>query len=990
MNDSLIENVLKPLLRDIESDLSASEDFPDNISTFSPILWLEWPHRRFLRDLSGLFQLNSHAPLAELLRTLFARLKRLVEPGGTTPVNAKMILVICELIQHFPVIDVSGDIDASVIQIVGMNLPNRKLGPGHRTLLDAVERVIHISVLGGSNPVPSFLIPPAALDLPDFFTVLPTLPSVTCSRVTIKCVLAAIPDYLQSMPVEQRGRFVEQFYDFMVGFFTHNPRLHEQLLQTGLSQAQVIVDAILGWKSTPEPEHLCLLAALLPFCSSGLQMYVRLGRKHQYHVIFQGLGDFRQKREPARYSIASGILELLDAIVIGTVKTAEIFKPFLEFMTKTQMRLEQYLFSHKKRKGSKITGRLLAVWLPRYTAIEYAKAGCSICGPSFKCLMDMSARPGGWNVVVTCLEHLHRGYPLRADPTAIHGQVFPGLSGHFGEILASVLQPSAKGANDQTATSLVAFFGMAPDGYSLFSLLKLRDGDTVAPTKNIQMEAFRSAIGSVDVMASIVSQIIAIVSCHIFEDIEPFVNFLRLFFTCDDGWLEQLKNWSQTDLLVFIYQIAATFRLQTDKALTTGSPSMSLLPYLLYRFLSWVRFAMKTPTKLQDNFVRNVCTTLFLLRPWAPLAFVQDCQQLLTQIVASLSAKLPLRQLEVGSDDAKLALKALIVSWFCQVHRQLKSEKPNLTGIPQIRTNQNPIMFPTARGRIARISSCLSEYCHFLSRIDGPNGRTLEKEFLDMSMFYLLNTGAADESFAKAFERLSPNADISVIKAIKDGVFSQPRYGQPIVFWLNVIALLKSVLMSSHTERVLVEVSDTFLPVFMNVIQMSEIGPEIGQFVDSFSSLLGTLATDLHKRQGKIWSSVIHVLIGFALRCNEARSEDNLNMVLKALAPVFQDFSFLDSYSSPHSDGYSTTKMARKAVRFCLTSLADLLGAGPDNSVTHIVQCCYDRILAANPTLAWPVYVYFAKGGNMLMRAFCMDSLSILFRANFIAFRPPR
>jgi hypothetical protein len=79
---------------------------------------------------------------------------------------------------------------------------------------------------------------------------------------------------------------------------------------------------------------------------------------------------------------------------------------------------------------------------------------------------------------------------------------------------------------------------MAPDRYSLFSLLKLQDGNTVAPTKNIQMEAFRSTIGSAVAMASIASQIIAILSCHIFEDIEPFVNLLRLFFTCDDGWLE--------------------------------------------------------------------------------------------------------------------------------------------------------------------------------------------------------------------------------------------------------------------------------------------------------------------------------------------------------------------------------------------------------------------------------------------------------------------
>jgi hypothetical protein len=81
--------------------------------------------------------------------------------------------------------------------------------------------------------------------------------------------------------------------------------------------------------------------------------------------------------------------------------------------------------------------------------------------------------------------------------------------------------------------------------------------------------------------------------------------------------------------------------------------------------------------------------------------------------------------------------------------------------------------------------------------------------------------------------------------------------------------------------------------------------------------------------------------------------------------------------------------MARKAIHFCVTSLEDLLGIDPDSSVAYIVQRCYDRILAANPTLAWPIYICFAKGGNMLIRAFCLYSLSILFRAHFHALGRP-
>jgi hypothetical protein len=67
-------------------------------------------------------------------------------------------------------------------------------------------------------------------------------------------------------------------------------RIHDSFVQSGLSTAHIIVQTILAGK-TLDPEQLCLLAALIPFCTSGLDSGKTPGKKHSFQAVLNGLAD---------------------------------------------------------------------------------------------------------------------------------------------------------------------------------------------------------------------------------------------------------------------------------------------------------------------------------------------------------------------------------------------------------------------------------------------------------------------------------------------------------------------------------------------------------------------------------------------------------------------------------------------------------------------------------------------------------------------------
>jgi hypothetical protein len=144
------------------------------------------------------------------------------------------------------------------------------------------------------------------------------------------------------------------YIQFLFDFFSriHRKKSHQLLIRNGAPPAQIVIDMILSWKSTPDPEHLSLLAALIPFCSGSLQTFARIGKKHPFYSVFSGLSDFKQKKESAQFSVLCGILEIHNTIVI-TSRPA--FAVLIDWIGKVQRSLETALVEDKKRKKKRET-----------------------------------------------------------------------------------------------------------------------------------------------------------------------------------------------------------------------------------------------------------------------------------------------------------------------------------------------------------------------------------------------------------------------------------------------------------------------------------------------------------------------------------------------------------------------------------------------------------------------------------------------------------
>jgi hypothetical protein len=135
---------------------------------------------------------------------------------------------------------------------------------------------------------------------------------------------------------------VDSFYSFFFSSFIEYPRLHHKFLQDGLRQAQIIFDIILAWKPL-DPDQLCLLAALIPFCGANLVSSKKA---------------FISTNSDRLESIALGILE------IGGIDT-----------------FQTYLFDNKEKGDTFFQGKLLTNWLKLNS-----RKSCSIEGSTVRSL----------------------------------------------------------------------------------------------------------------------------------------------------------------------------------------------------------------------------------------------------------------------------------------------------------------------------------------------------------------------------------------------------------------------------------------------------------------------------------------------------------------------------------------------------------------------------------------------------------------------------
>ena len=993
------------LVQEIEDDVRQTEDIPDNLEFFSGALWLESPERRYARDLAEMSLLSAATPVKMLFDELAKRLERINSVGGAQTVKVKTVLVLCELIKLLPAIGAAVDASTCINKILGMRLGAQKLGPAKAVMLKAIDDIVHLSVLAGCNPVVTIM------GDPDVFAVLENLPMATENAATFKCAIGQIPALMAKVPVDHRPRFQEQLYEFLAAFFTHSPRVHERIIAEGLPAAQTVIDELLKWKAAPDTETLCLYAALLPFCPQMLQAVMKRGKKsHPVASILHAMSDWKKKKDAGRYSIACCFLELMDAVILAKNERTEDFKPFKDFLAKYKTKFDIYMFRHKVKKDGHIVGKILTSWLPRYTAVDFVMSqGARPSSDNVdvtKHTLESIKTPNGRANIVNFLKLLSRGYPKQVDLNSIPTvkTLFEDISTYFAETLNKLASdPKVDEAVCDEAMAIVKFFITDSLSFSPFSLMTLKGAPVKPVTISKQMQKFRAANKTASAMSTILGLMIQVIACTTVKDVAPFIQFVRMFMTCDSSWEQQLSIMKNGEVMRMITDIAKTFRQQIEKAFMLASPCISQLPSLVYRFLVWSEVVLKNTLSkervpLDDMYVSSIVLSLLMLSAITSNVVIDKCEEVLKRILTMYDGQvnlwLPSKVWEIGGESGTEAAKQVLIAWFSHIGKQLESEKTKVA-LPQL--SLTPVIFETTRERIAVLTAYLCKHVYRLASMGAPGTdvRSLEVAFFETSVKYLFYSGFTDELFTNAFRCLSGYSFKQCIETIKNKIESTSLRGrkcqfEKIFFWNNIVNICANLLASNNgtpEERgLLYDNIIAITPTFLSLLQMSVYdGSDTQAYVEKYIHDLYCMLSHIHESEPRkssgLWKGIIHTTFELCLKYKTMGHRSNIEIMFQFLPDLVANIDFEYGAAESHSDEVSSRAHACKSINFVVKACSTLIMWSGSKDITVASQTIFDNIIASNSEIAWKVYANRVRSESTLIKTMLLESLMLVFNA---------
>jgi hypothetical protein len=135
------------------------------------------------------------------------------------------------------------------------------------------------------------------------------------------------------------------------------------------------------------------------------------------------------------------------------------------------------------------------------------------------------------------------------------------------------------------------------------------------------------------------------------------------------------------------------------------------------------------------------------------------------------------KELEIGNNDVVMTVKIVLGRWSRQISFQLQSENQKRKSIGSV----------TSRERIALIMRFLAQTVHFVSNVEGQDGRTSENEFCEISFDYVTKGKVVDLLFGDVLETPSPESYETFVSAMLRSASSrlQKEHYESAFFWMT-------------------------------------------------------------------------------------------------------------------------------------------------------------------------------------------------------------
>ena len=996
MTQSLAVTGLKKLIGDIEQDLKETEPFIDNLHRFRALLWLESPDRTYVTDASGLCLIDPNAAFAFFIKELTSKLETYMVSNAKSPVTAKLILVICALVELMPVQKTSVDINLSLHQLIKMNLDDQSLGPASGSIRGAVRGVVRMAIVAGSNPVPAMLADSGITA----FDVMKKVDGMICSASTFRCLLGILPQLVAGVPLERRVEFSETLYALLTVFSTSFPDVHAEFVRKGLPQAQTLVDEIMKWKGSPEMETLAVVCYFIPMCHQSLEAMAS-GKKSKsgpFGSVFSAVYDGVKAKKANQVAVGRCFLELYGAIVVGGKQCEALFSPISQFLTKPMAKWEEKLLKQKTEMMPEILGRL--------AALKHA-AGDKENKPLELVIQHLNEKEAttAWVILGEFLTLVAGSYPLPGMINSVNADLFRQVGNKLLEMLAELklADRSESTVNVTHALGvLLMFLSKMNRSELLFSVSSLKEEQLESCDWNDTIKRFFSACPYLDGSAAVAKAVLSSFVSKAFADNEilALVDFLRCYWKVDDrGFNEK----SCDSLIQVVMKFAEIFMAQADFCIKQNSPNLCLLPYLLYRFLKWAYCGLaKThgngKCTLPGKSMLFMSKTCFLLRAFTDDAILDPVEQMITTIGALFGQTNPyiFPMQNISSDDSSMKewTQTALSVWLRFVNKRLTMDQCECNFKQLIETQPQ---FDPSRERIDVITGFLTQVIHCLSDRSVPDveGTSLTRHFFDVVFIYLFSSTALDPVFPNSFSNLplsSYDLFFDVAKEKINGKLQRLEMDTPfpyLIFIDTLTLLVDRGELSAHAVSIIEE----WIPLFFSVVQFDIFPDHKEIFVRSICALVtafyGTTVPKAQMKQSSIVQTMVELALYFGVQSREEYNCGLLVHILRSLSVIFQHFVADVSLSRPHIVRVSAEARTVNQLAFVVAALDTLLLSNQNGEIWRLSQQILNSILHNNAFLAWRIYAIVAKKARPVFCSLLIESLTLLCGMGFQPFFNP-
>lgn len=981
---------MKKVLNQLETELRDTDAGIDSTIQFSPLCWLITSASSYANDIVSFTALEENTPYSILLEMLTKKISAMTEIGGPKPPDVKFVLLLCELIRLCPYHKTNPSVNIQLTDLMTLrNATTLDLGAYKEMIVEAVDSVIVLCVVSGSNPVPGLFM--NQLGNNDVIGLLKSLTVGVHNISAFRCMLGTITPIIVSLPPDLRPEFCEMFYSVIGNFFVDHPTFHHEMLALTVNQAQIVIDSILSWSSTPEFYALPVICSLLPFINDVKDIYTK---NHRYYGIINTLLNTKFKKGSNNFA-AFAFLELYCANThVLNEKRKDSFSSLSEFLRKNLEKFEKVVFNTKERM---LVDKLFTCFLPRYAAVDFANKGSkeivTNLTPSLDYLFSMADNGTGWTPISKFFTLVSMGYPLLNTSVVFPPKYFTQMCVKLNDCLQILaIGISEKDRLKETSSvveSIIEFIsaGTYSNIVQIISLLR-SDPHKMIDTHPV-LKSFLEVNKDPTIMGSFCRASIGCIvngpHCVV-KDIIPF-----LIMSIGNGtfW----SSYPLKDVFKLVHDLSVTFRSSITDALSKNSQNLSNLPALFLCYLRWADGILSKTNKNEksssfpSDFSSNLITSfLLLLGSCGSSPHIDICGSIINRILVPYGFNTiplyPFDGIPLGDSTISTPIKAILNAWFGYVQRALNLNHAGIM-LPCV-TEKLPVFDPS-RERIAKMTSFVCRFVDDSSVIaNGKNIGPTAEHFFDAVFSYVGVSRGRDASFGDCFSIIHPTGLQFFEAALKKSVFqkySESRFDKPF-YWLNIIDIIggraKSPTLSAASFALLEET----LPICLSFLQFGLFDNLRPLFIDSITDLINALYSKSHQKSHRYQSSTLLTIFESLLAISDSKtqyySEENIAKLIQTLPILLKDYRFDISQTYPRAPDVIVERRLTMDMFFALHVFNQIVSSLQAPEIVNPIHRCLLEILAANTGSAWQHYIIVAQTAEPILKIAIVEAFTEL------------